>query len=332
MKQYLRRFPYLCLALCMLCVMPIFAKSLQVYTGSKIGTYHNLAKDMEQALRYSETDVRVMESNGSLDNIQQIQTSEAPAVGIVQSDVLGFLKRSSSERYSTLSNQIRMVLPLYKEEVHIIANKSIRSIYDLHGKRVVVGPKGSGSWLTAMNMFSMLDIKPSELRRKPPEEGVIEVLKHTSDAMIYVAGKPVRLFRNVEQLEKNDKFASMLDNVHFVPIQADALLREYAPSVITASDYNYVSVDVPTIAVTAMLISHDDDFANRDPDTCLVMEYFANNLRAEYASMRQDGHPKWQEVDFDAELGSWVQDPCAANVNVVHDLEQELLGVISAAP
>ena len=55
--------------------------------------------------------------------------------------------------------------------------------------------------------------------------------------MFYVAGKPVSLFTKVGNLITKPEFAAMLSNVHFVPLNDPALLREYQPAKIGQTDY-----------------------------------------------------------------------------------------------
>jgi len=48
-----------------------------------------------------------------------------------------------------------------------------------------------------MNLLQITGVKPAELLKLPPLQGVTAVLKGEADAMFYVAGKPVSLFTKV---------------------------------------------------------------------------------------------------------------------------------------
>src|SRR5437763_14175472 len=43
------------------------------------------------------------------------------------------------------SKKIKMVFPLYNEEIHLLAKKGINSFDDLANKRVAIGREGSGT-------------------------------------------------------------------------------------------------------------------------------------------------------------------------------------------
>ncbi|NJN45393.1 MAG: hypothetical protein HC808_01650 [Candidatus Competibacteraceae bacterium] len=91
----------------------------------------------------------------------------------------------------------------------------------------------------------------------PPKEAAVAVLKGEVDAMIYVAGKPVALFTALGNLKEKPDFASLFDNVHFVPLEDTIMLREYAQSTIGPEDYPWINQPVQTIAVKAVLMSFD---------------------------------------------------------------------------
>lgn len=287
--------------------------TLGLVTGSPTGTYFRFGQDIRAMMEQYGLKLDVKESKGSIDNIDRINSAENAALGIVQSDVLGFLTRSENPQSQLIADKLRLVFPFYKEEVHIIANKNIRSLRDLRGKTVVVGPNGSGSWLTAMNLFSITDIKPQKLLRSSPEDGMMEVLLGKADAMIFVAGKPVKLFKNLENLRKEDEFAELMENIHFVPILERKILREYASSTLSKSDYSFMSDDVPTIAVTAVLVSYDFSQENNEyaEARCNQVSRFSAAMNEHLSELRAKGHPKWSEVDLNAELGLWKRDTCS---------------------
>src|SRR5471032_3171362 len=87
------------LIVCALMVLPGAAQAddaIGIVTGPKTGTYYAFGKDIEQVAGRTGIHVNVKPSEGSVDNIKRINSSENAALGIVQSDVLGFLSRSKS--------------------------------------------------------------------------------------------------------------------------------------------------------------------------------------------------------------------------------------------
>lgn len=310
------------------------AKQIGMVTGSKTGTYIQFGNDIAGVAKTVGLDILVKDSQGSIDNIKRINSKENATFGIVQSDVLGFLNRSENPEMRQVASRLRLIFPFYNEEVHLFANKSVMTLSDLQGKRVVVGEQGSGNWLTAMNLLQITGVKPAELLNLPPLQGVTAVLKGEADAMFYVAGKPVSLFTKVGNLITKPEFASMLANVHFVPLDDPRLLREYQSAQIGTADYEWLNGNVPTIAVKAVLMSFDFS-GKQNPyfvQRCQQLAKLGQVIRANLGQLKQTGHPKWKEVNLDEKVGIWPLDSCSraakaggSNVDLTRELEKMLL-------
>lgn len=287
-------------------------ETIGIVSGPKTGTYYAIAKDISQVAGKAGITVEVKTSEGSIDNIKRINSTENAALGIVQSDVLGFLSRSKSPESVRMAKNLRIIFPFYNEEVHVLARNDIKSFMDLQGKKVAVGEDGSGNMLTSINLFSMMGITPAESKKISPAQGVVAVLKGEVDAAIFVGGKPVRLFKNLEDLTlpENQKYAAMLDQVHFLPMDHAKMLEEYKPAVITKADYNFVREDVQTIAVQAVMVSYDFS-QNGGKRRCEKLGLLAKVMHKDMPNLIEKGHPKWKEVNLDADVGNWQKDTCA---------------------
>ena len=289
------------------------AKQIGMVTGSKTGTYIQFGNDIAGIAKPAGLDILVKDSQGSIDNIKRMNSKENAALGIVQSDVLGFLSRSENPEMRQVAGRLRLIFPFYNEEVHLFAGKSILSFGDLQGKRVVVGESGSGTWLTAMNLLQLTGVKPAELLNLPPLQGVTAVLKGEADAMFYVAGKPVSLFTKVGNLITKADFAPLLANVHFVPLDDPRMVREYSSAQISTTDYDWLGGQVPTIAVKAVLMSFD--FSGKQSayftQRCQQLATLGEAIRGNLGQLQQTGHPKWKEVKLDDKVGVWPLDRCS---------------------
>src|SRR5579885_3674855 len=175
---------------------------MAIVTGPKTGTYIAIGHDIAAVAEHAGLFLQVKSSDGSIDNIRRINSNENAALGIVQSDVLGFMARSRNPETMRMAEHLRMVLPLYHEEVHVLARKDIQSFAELENKKVVIGEDGSGHMLTSINLFAMTGVTPSELIKKSPPDGVLDLLDGKVDAVIFVGGKPVKLFKNLETLQQ----------------------------------------------------------------------------------------------------------------------------------
>ncbi len=282
-----------------------------IVTGDKTGTYYHFGRDISHVARKHGLDIRVKASEGSISNIERMNSRENAAFGIVQSDVLGFLYLKQPE----LAKRLSLIYPLYSEEVHILTRKTITHFSDLDGKKIVTGTKGSGNWLTLANLMHIMGGNPAEeITDLPPLEAAIAVLEGKVDAMIYVAGKPVSLFKKLEKLNQNPKFRPLIEAVHFLPLNNSKKLQEYyVSSQINAADYRWLEKDVPTIAVKALLVTFD--FSDRHSvyyqERCRQIRKLSVMIRENLTGLKQNGHPKWQGVDLDMDMGKWKRDLCA---------------------
>ena len=283
-------------------------------TGSETGTYIKFGQDMAKMAEREGLNLIVKQSEGSLSNIERMDSRENAGVGIVQSDVLGFLSRSSNPKMQRTASRLRLIFPFYNEEVHLYANKEIQSIADLEGKRVVVGSSGSGNWLTSKNLMNLMGVTPAEELQLNPVDGAKEILLGNADAMFYVAGKPVKLFKNLEKVFANEEFKELADNVHMVSLTDQKMLDEYVAAELTNEDYSWLGEAVPTIAVKAMLIGFDFSTERNSyyKKRCNEFQKLGKAIRNNIEELREEGHPKWNQVELDLEVGLWERDTCSA--------------------
>lgn len=297
----------------LVCAAQVKTEGIGMVTGSSVGTYIQFGQDIAGIARTAGLDIAVKESEGSIDNIRRLTSRENAALAIVQSDVLGFLSRSEDPEARRIAERLRLVFPFYNEEVHLFARKEIRRFEDLNDRRVVIGTKGSGNWLTSNNLLRMVNVKPAERIELPPPEGVSAVLVGEADAMVYVAGKPVKLFTTIRELQKSPQYAGFVKEVHFVPLQHESMLKEYVASTIGPDDYEWLNETIPTVAVKAVLISFD--FSSRSnayyQQRCEQLAKLGRVVRQNSMELQRIGHAKWKEVKLDQDLGIWKRDACS---------------------
>ena len=290
------------------------AAGIGLVTGSDTGTYIQFGRDIAKAARSQGVEIIVKESEGSLANIRRMMSKENAGLGIVQSDVLGFLSSTVDISTRDIASRIRLVFPFYNEEVHLFARKEIRTLNDLNGKRIVVGTKGSGNWLTANNILRLAGVVPGESLEMAPKPAVSAVLAGDADAMFYVAGKPVTVFSRVQELLDNPDYAPLVSQVHFVSLDHPAILNEYIVSEISPDDYAWLSERIKTAAVKAVLVAVDfSTKKNRyHRRRCAQLAKLGEAIREHFDQLQAMGHPKWKEVELDQKIGIWQRDTCSS--------------------
>jgi TRAP transporter TAXI family solute receptor len=287
----------LMLLVCFCAASVASATDLGLITGGEKGTYHQFGLDLQKLVKPSGINLTVYPSKGSVDNIFAVYRHRRVQMGIVQSDVLGFLASAKSNLMLTrIARNIRLVFPLYNEEVHVLARREIVEIDHLAGKRVAVGQEGSGSYMTARLLLKLADVVPGEMVPIEGREAFTQLKAGRIDAMFYVAGYPVGLL-------KNDVTAG--DGLALIPISSKSILESYDAVEIPENVYEWQTTPVRTVAVKAVLVSFD--FRSRECDS---VGRFAQQIATGMDWLIKNGHPKWKQVDLDYRVEGWKQYDC----------------------
>jgi TRAP transporter TAXI family solute receptor len=270
------------------------AKHLSLMSGSESGTYYQIGKDL-QKLMYPDIDLEVLPSQGSLINLMFLSGDTDYELAIVQNDVL-----HSDAAAKLGADKLRVLLPLYQEEVHLLAKKDIQNIKDLNDRRVSVGISGSGTHFSATAILEAFNITPQEKVYMRAFKA-LDALQHDEvDAMFYVIGYPAPIFEHGVEATSN---------LHLVDIPAlpDS---PFEAGEIPANIYTWQKTAVSTLAVRAILITR----AYTPNDVrCNQVGRFARKVVSNLPALQEKGHEKWRHVEFDlakyADLPS--VSPCA---------------------
>lgn len=266
-------------------------------TGSTKGTYYQFGLNIAEIVKEKNIRLNVMPSEGSVENVYAVFKRPHTQLGIVQADVLAFVARISSDPVlQQIAHKIKMVFPLYNEEIHLVGRSGVEKFADLQGKRVAIGQEGSGTYLTVRLLFEISGIIPSEMITIGTNDALSQLKAGQIDAMFYVAGYPVQLFINE---------VSRSDDLALVPIQNEAIAEFYPQTVIPAGTYAWQQAEVPTMAVKAVLISF-----NFRGEHCENVGQVGRQIYQKLDWLQNNGHPKWNAVQLDASLTGWEQYDC----------------------
>ena len=272
-----------------------------IVAGGIDGTYIRIASDLSAVLD-SGYDLRVLPviGEGSLQNVADALYLKGIDIGIVQSDVLAYVKREGT--HPNIEARINYITKLYNEELHLIVGEGIDSVADLAGKKVNFGSEGSGTFMTSSIVFDTLDV---EVEPTSFDQALaIEKVKSGEIAgLVYIVGKPASLFRSVKAE----------DGLRLLPLPyTPELLQTYLPAQLTSRDYPGLIAEgqnVETLAVGAVMAVY-----NWKPDTwrSAKVERFIEAFFGRFNDFRQPPrHPKWREVSLTAQLPGWTRFPPA---------------------
>ena len=289
-----------CLIILAINVIPLnacIAGELGIITGGEKGTYYQFGLNLKELMANNGISLNIYPSNGSIENIYAVYKRPGIQMGIVQSDVLAFVARLQSDaELKRIAKKIKMVFPLYNEEVHLLGRSGIVDFDGLADKRVAVGEEGSGTYLTAKLLFELSEISPLETLTIGRDEALSQLKAGKIDAMFYVAGYPVKLFAD-DVTEK--------DGLALIPITHKNILEFYPKGEIPPNTYRWQKQAVNTAAVKAVLVSFDFKSIN-----CDSVGKFAMLVSKNLDWLIQHGHPKWKNVDFNYSLKGWEQYGC----------------------
>jgi TRAP transporter TAXI family solute receptor len=273
------------------------AGTVGLISGGVDGTYIRIAADLSAVLDNG-NDLRVIAiiGKGSLQNIQDIILLRGVDIGIVQSDALAYARRE--RLVPGADNLIQYIAKLYDEEIHLLAQPGIGSLQDLAGQVVNVDVAGSGTAMTAALLFDTLGLQV-RTANDVQDLALTKLRRGEIAALVYVAGKPARLFSGVPADS----------GLHFLPIPATpALVETYLPASLSATDYPALisrGGEVETIAVGAVMAVYAWQPGS---ERHRKVSRFVRALHERFDEfLRPPRHPKWREVNLAARVPGWVR-------------------------
>jgi len=272
------------------------ANTVSVMTGSFGSTYAQIGADLGSVLDNGES-LRVLPflGRGSVQAVSDILLLRGVDAGIVRKDTLAYLERKDFA--ANMRAQFVYVTKLFNEEMHVLASQSVRSMKELDGKTVVVDQPDSSTFVTAINVFERLGIKP-HLVYSEPRLAVDQLRRGEVDAILAVEGKPSQWLSQIRDTD-----------LHLVPVEYDrSLQNEYLPSKLTSDDYpNLVAggAVVDTIAAEAILAAYHWPANN---DRYRRLSLLVESLFTKLPKLQQPPfHPKWKEVSPRVPVEGWTR-------------------------
>jgi len=213
---------------------------------------------------------------GSVYNVDALQSGELE-FALVQSDVAFAAYNGEGAFAGAPFRDLRSVLPLHSELVTIVARPEIHQLSDLSGKRINVGPEGSGSRQTWDNIQTALgwtqDQAPRIVDMSTDEIGGA-LCSGSIDAALLVLGHP------------SPRIRAMLDACALNLLAVDGSVVDglvaakpyFTKGKIPGAQYG-LSADVPSFGVTAILMT------TASMDSRVVAE-FAKSLTSQIDALK----------------------------------------------
>ena len=277
----------------------------EIATGSKTGTYFQIGNNLA---KYVAPDacikLNVLNTKGSLDNTYKLRSPKYSRLkfAIVQNDVLQQLQefaKQGNQKAKTLVANLRVLIPLYDEEIHIIskAGSNIKTFGDLRGKTISTGKKKSGTTMTSFLLYK--ELFAEELRHFKNESfdnALLSLEKGEVEAIVKVAGQPVgRMSKQMDQ--SASQYIQLLSYDERNSVHKPVV--SYYTADIKADNYPWLSYDKATLSTKAYLIT----FNYSNPREKSNIKNFVKSIRSHLSEMQNSAtkdtntpHPKWKQV------------------------------------
>ncbi|MGO4888502.1 TAXI family TRAP transporter solute-binding subunit [Anaerobacillus sp. MEB173] len=233
-----------------------YKTDLQLGTGSTGGTYYPLGTEMANVIKANVEvegfNISAVSSDASVDNLAQIARGDMQLGMSVHLPALDAFNGEGEFDGMTVTN-FGFMGHIYPEVMQVVTveGNGIESIADLKGKRVAIGPPGSGTRAAARLILEAYGINDGDYEAF--QEGFGDAAGRlqdgTIDATFGLLGLPAG---NVTEL------ATQRD-VKILPVEGDALAyveenSGYAHHEIPADAYEFLDAPVSTITAYAILV------------------------------------------------------------------------------
>jgi TRAP transporter TAXI family solute receptor len=232
-------------------IKPAPPSNFVMTTGADGGAYHLYAQRYRDILNREKIAVTLKPSAGSLENVKRLlDDNSAVEVGLVQAGVASAAEVSS----------LRSLGAFYYEPLWVFyrGSQSVDKLSQLAGKRIAIGPEGSGTRALALQLLkaSGVEDSPSNFSPLGGSEAATALLDHAVDAVLLVAAPDAPVVQKLNSA-RDVKLASL--------IQADAFTRRFPfltalqlPRGVLDLAGDLPARDVTLLATTAHLVVKED--------------------------------------------------------------------------
>jgi uncharacterized protein len=271
------------------------ANTITIVTGSPSLAYFAFAYDLATVLNNGD-ELRILPvvSQGAFQNIRDVRYLHGVDLGFAQTNILGYYRRNGE--IPDIADKLVYIAKLCNEEVHVIVHSNITSIEQLRGRKVNFNTPGSGTQLSAHDIFGRLKIAVEEVNYRQ-NDGLEKLKSGEIAATVLTSGKPSDA---VTPLKASDGY-------RILPIPwSDAMPNEYLPATLTHEDYpNLIAPGetVDTIASGTVLFAYNWP---KDSDRYRRIDKFVNAFFSNLAELQKPPrHPKWRETNLAATFPGW---------------------------
>ena len=231
---------------------------INVLTGGTSGVYYPIGVALSQlytnGIEGSKTSVQA--TKASVENLNLLQAGRGELAFALGDSVADAWNGVEDAGFKAPLKKLRAIAGTYPNYIQIVANaeSGIKSLEDLKGKRISVGAPKSGTELNARAIFKAAGLSYEDMGKVEflPYAESVELIKNRQlDATLQSSGLGMAAIRDLASTMK----------ISFVAIPAEVTAKidnaAYEAATIPAGTYDGQDADVPTVAITNILVTHE---------------------------------------------------------------------------
>ena len=230
------------------------ADTIVVAAGAEGGAYAEVARALQERARRAGTPLEVLSSDGSVGNIKLLYDGSAQ-FALVQNDVAAAAHAGRGRFGGAAQPDLRAVASLFPEAVQLVvrADGPIKSVADLAGKRVDIGPERSGTRANASAILAANGVAVESLAS-------VTANKLPDAAALLAAGKIDALFATVHAPARALQVTAARTRLAWIDLLPTDALRKSGliPLKMPARTYAGQADPVQTLAATGLMITRAD--------------------------------------------------------------------------
>jgi len=269
---------------------------VSIAAGWVTGAYFPMAGAISRVayLQLQEENIKVTaESSGASVANANLIASESTDFAILQNDIASYAYNGKEGMFDEPVKNLLGCASLYPEHIQVIVRKDadIKTVADLKGKRVAVGPIGSGTTENAKQILEAWGMTLDDLQAEQlsSQQAGDYIKDGRLDAAFFTVAVGAAVITDT---------ATVVD-VEVLPIEGpnvDKLMDKYpfyAQQVVPAGSYPGLEKDAPTVSVMAMLT------ARADLDQDLVYKIMKAMYSEDGLSRIREAHAKFRDLSVD---------------------------------
>jgi len=231
---------------------------INILTGGTSGVYYPIGVGLSQlystGIEGSKTSVQA--TKASVENLNLLQSGRGELALALGDSVADAWNGVEDAGFKAPLKKLRAIAGTYPNYIQIVASKEsgIKTLADLKGKTISVGAPKSGTELNARAIFKAAGLSYEDMAKVEflPYAESVELIKNRQlDATLQSSGLGMAAIRDL---------AATLP-ITFVAVPAEVTAKigndAYQAASIPAGTYDGQDTEVPTVAITNILVSHE---------------------------------------------------------------------------